>query len=232
LSAVSWRCTSPGKAKRARSVTAIGSGRQPLDEKLSYVASFYRRAGLPCLYRITPYSQPATLDGALGRADYVACDESRVMMVELAAAEVVAAAPRAPKVVEALAFSEIVGTLRNAPAAQIAAESQRIANCLLPARFLVLHEDGAPIACGCVVIDGDCAGVFNMVTAPGQRSRGHATALVRELLQAATATGARVAYLQVDAANAPARHVYGKFGFRDRYAYWYRAAPAEEGQTR
>jgi ribosomal protein S18 acetylase RimI-like enzyme len=224
--------TSPGKAKRARSVNAIGPGRLPLDEKLSFVASFYRRAGLPCLYRITPYSQPVALDGALHRAGYVACDESRVMMLELSSAEIVAAASCAPAVVDARMFSEIVGTLRNAPAAQIAAESQRITNCLLPARFLVLQDHEVPIACGCVVIDGEYAGVFNMVTAPGQGGRGHATALVRELLQAAGAAGARVAYLQVDAANAPARHVYGKFGFRDRYAYWYRAAPAEEGQTR
>jgi GNAT superfamily N-acetyltransferase len=224
--------TSPGKAKRARSVNAIGAGRQSLDEKLPFVASFYRRVGLPCLYRITPYSQPAALDGALDRAGYVACDESRVMMVELPAAGVVAAAPGAMDVVDAKAFSEIVGRLRDAPAAQIAAESQRMANCLLPTRLFVLHEEAVPIACGCVVIDGECAGVFNMVTASGQRGRGHATALVRELLQAARVAGARIAYLQVDAANAPARHVYGKFGFRDRYAYWYRAAPPEEGQTR
>jgi GNAT superfamily N-acetyltransferase len=224
--------TSPGKAKRARSVNAIGPGRLPIDEKLSFVASFYRRAGLPCLYRITPYSQPVALDGALHRAGYVACDESRVMMVELPAAGVVTAAPSTPAVVDAMAFSETVGTLRNAPAAQIAAERQRLANCLLPAHFLVLYDEQVPIACGCVVIDGECAGLFNMVTTSGQRGRGHATALVRELLQAAAAAGVRFAYLQVDASNAPARHVYGKFGFRDRYAYWYRAAPAEEGQTR
>lgn len=223
---------SPGKAKRARSVNAIGAGQQALDEKLAFVTAFYRRVGLPCLYRITPYSQPAALDGELHRAGYVACDESRVMMVELSAVETVAAVSRATAVEDARAFSGIVGMLRRSPAAQIAAEQQRMANCLLPARFLVLYDDEEPIACGCVFIDGDCAGVFNMVTAPGQRGRGHATALVRELLQTARGAGARVAYLQVDAANAPARHVYGKFGFRDRYAYWYRSAPVEEGETR
>jgi ribosomal protein S18 acetylase RimI-like enzyme len=50
--------------------------------------------------------------------------------------------------------------------------------------------------------------------------------LVARLLQHAAEAGARIAYLQVDAANEPARHLYAKFGFRDRYAYWYRAAPA------
>ena len=54
-----------------------------------------------------------------------------------------------------------------------------------------------------------------------------ATALVAQLLRHATASGVRTMYLQVDAANASARHVYSKFGFRDRYAYWYRAQPPQ-----
>ena len=49
---------SPGKAKRARSVNAIGTGRLPLERKLAEVEAFYRRVGLPCLYRVTPFSQP------------------------------------------------------------------------------------------------------------------------------------------------------------------------------
>jgi predicted GNAT family acetyltransferase len=70
-----------------------------------------------------------------------------------------------------------------------------------------------------------------MVTSAERRGRGYATAIVQALLSQAVAAGARYAYLQVDAANAPARHIYERFGFRDRYAYWYRAAPASEGKT-
>ena len=42
----------------------------------------------------------------------------------------------------------------------------------LPAHFLVLHDGERPIACGCVVIDGERAGIFNMVTADDLRGRG------------------------------------------------------------
>ncbi len=82
---------SPGKAKRARSVNAIGAGRIPLDAKLAAVEAFYRRVGLPCLYRITPFTQPAELDRVLDRADYLAREETRVMWLDAVAFDRVAA---------------------------------------------------------------------------------------------------------------------------------------------
>ena len=223
---------SPGKAKRARSVNAIGPGRIALDAKLPAVEAFYRLVSLPCLYRITPYSQPAGLDSALDRAGYVAREETRVMWLDTAASERIAGPAVALHAVTAAEFAAIAGALRGSPAAEAAAERQRITHCALPSHCLVVHEGDAAIACGQLVVDGDCVGIFNMVTAAEHRGRGLATAIVAALLERGAQAGAHVAYLQVDAANAPARHVYRKFGFRDRYAYWYRGAPAEVGGQR
>jgi len=222
---------SSGKAKRARSVNAIGPGRLPLERKLAHVEAFYRRRALPCLYRVTPFSEPSTLDRALDRAGYAAQDESRVMSLDLGARPVVTAPAVEPAAIDVVDFAHVAGALRDSPPAVVAAELERLTHAALPARYLVLHEGARPVACGSVVIDDDCAGVFNMVTAAERRGRGYATAIVQELLTHAAAAGARAAYLQVDAANAPARRVYERFGFRDRYAYWYRAAPASEGTT-
>jgi GNAT superfamily N-acetyltransferase len=222
---------SPGKAKRARSVNAVGTGRLPLERKLAEVEAFYRRAALPCLYRVTPFSEPAALDHALDRAGYVALDESRVMALELGAGPAVTAVPVEPVAIDVVEFARIAGTLRGSSPSVVAAEVERMTHAALPARYLVVYEESQPVACGSVVIDAECAGVFNMVTASERRGRGYATAIVRALLAHAAVAGARVAYLQVDAANAPARHIYERFGFRDRYAYWYRAAPASEGST-
>jgi len=216
---------SPGKAKRARSVNSIAAGRRSLDEKLPRVEAFYRRAALPCVYRITPFTQPVGLDAALDAAGYEARDESRVMFVELDARGTPAVPGAAFCEVGALDFADTVARLRGSPPQEAAAERERIAHLALPSYCLVVREADEPVACGCAVIDGEVAGIFNMVTTPQQRGRGQATAIVARLLQQAVVTGVRRAYLQVDAANAPARHVYLKFGFRDRYAYWYRTLP-------
>jgi len=223
---------SPGKAKRARSVNAIGPGRLLIDAKIAWVEMFYQQAGLPCMFRITPYSQPAGLDAALAKAGYVAHDETRVMSVQMNATPSRSATDVRARSVSALEFAETAARLRGSPAGQAAAEAQRISNSPLPAAFLVVDDRTEPKACGSVLVDGDLAGIFNMVTAAEFRGRGIATALVDTLLRHAFEVGARVAYLQVDAANAAACHVYRKFGFRDRYVYWYRSRPVVQGEAR
>jgi ribosomal protein S18 acetylase RimI-like enzyme len=218
---------SPGKAKRARSVNAIASGVRPLAEKLAHVEAFYTRVGLPCVYRITPYTQPAGLDAALAGAGYGAREESRVMWADLQALSASTAPVQRFSTLNAPEFADLVASLRGYPPAQVAAERERIAQLVLPALCVAAYQDDQPVACGCVVVDSDVAGIFNMVTASAQRGNGRATAIVQHLLQHARVAGARWAYLQVDAANTAARHVYRKFGFRDRYAYWYRARPRQ-----
>ena len=56
---------SPGKAKRARCVQAVASGRMSLDERLARCLAIYAGAGLRPYFRITPFSQPVGLDAQL-----------------------------------------------------------------------------------------------------------------------------------------------------------------------
>jgi len=218
---------SPGKAKRARSVNAIAAGVRPLDEKLAHVEAFYGRVGLPCVFRITPYTQPPAMDAALAAHGFLAQEESRVMWTELQRASGRATQVGRFTTLSGPEFADLVARLRGSPPTQAAAERQRIAHLVLPALYIAVQVGDQPVASGCVVIDDDVAGIFNMVTRPAQRGQGHATAIVEHLLRHASAAGARWAYLQVDAANVAARCVYRKFGFRDRYAYWYRARPPQ-----
>jgi GNAT superfamily N-acetyltransferase len=72
------------------------------------------------------------------------------------------------------------------------------------------------------VPDGDLVGMFCLAVEPGHRCAGLATALVRALLSGATA---RVAYLQVEEGNRPARALYGRLGFTESHRYRHRTEP-------
>jgi len=77
-------------------------------------------------------------------------------------------------------------------------------------------------------VEGDIAGLYDVFTSTASRGRGHARTVCRRLLNLAMNEGARVAYLQVDAANEAALRVYRDLGFSDGYAYHYRSLAATE----
>lgn len=120
-------------------------------------------------------------------------------------------------------FATAFCMLHGLDAAKSRAERARYARSAAGAAFVVQFDGDRPVACGSLAMEGNFAGIFGMVTDAEFRGRGLATAIVDKLLNDARAVGAETAYLQVEAENAPARRTYSKFGFRDRYAYWYRA---------
>ncbi len=218
---------SPGKARRARSVNAISAGRLDLDTKLVVCRRYYERARIPLLFRITPFSAPASLDNFLEKRDFEAIDPTRVMTVLLASARNeggACAIDAEPRCVDVHQFAAAVGALRGSPIAQVRAHESRLQGSALRQSSVrrVMYIENEPAAAGQVVIEDDLAGLYDIVTAPRWRGRGIGSALTALLLDDARAARARTAYLQVDAANAVARGIYAKFGFEDRYAYWYR----------
>jgi ribosomal protein S18 acetylase RimI-like enzyme len=69
-------------------------------------------------------------------------------------------------------------------------------------------------------------GIFAMRTHPDHRRRGLARGVLSTLLAHAEHSGARRAYLQVEAANLGAIDLYRRAGFSEayRYSYWTRLA--------
>lgn len=215
---------SPGKAKRARSINSIGAGVLPFDAKLEHCIDFYQQHRLPCLFRITPFSQPHSLDADLAAADFGAHQDTRVMAVALSNIDR-SVPPSAAQSVTVEQFATAFCTLHRLDSSKAGAERERYARAAGRGAFVVQFDGDTPVACGSLAVEGKFAGIFGMVTAAEYRSRGVATAIVAKLLNDARAAGAETAYLQVEADNAPARRAYSKFGFRDCYAYWYRAPP-------
>ena len=127
----------------------------------------------------------------------------------------------------ALDYARAVGALRGSTALEIEAHAQRVQWSPVPYTGLVWRDDAGQVqACGQFAREADLVGLYDIFTAPAARGRGLARALCSCLLRLAREEGACTAYLQVDAANVPARRVYTHLGFRDAYTYHYRSIEA------
>jgi ribosomal protein S18 acetylase RimI-like enzyme len=220
----------PGKAKRARCVNAIAPGRLPLDDKLALLQDFYRARELPLFIRITPFTAPADLDAQLVARGWLSIDDTRVMVCPDLQALVREPWPEglAVQPVDEAAFAEAVGALRGSPPAQRKAHAQRLGQSQVPYRGAVLRNgEGEVLACAQTAAEPDLVGLYDVFTTPGRRSQGLARRLCVDLLVQAREAGARVAYLQVEGDNLPARRIYQRLGFGDAYAYHYRTPAAQ-----
>jgi GNAT superfamily N-acetyltransferase len=216
---------SPGKAKRARCVNAVASGRLPMSERLSACERVFAAAGLPLIVRITPFTEPVDLDGWLQRQGMHRFDDTRVMLLES-----LSGWKRAPddgnstfQAIGLEAFAQRIGGLRGSHLAQRQAHAERLLNSPVPFFAFQLHVDGDLVACGQIALEGDIAGLYDVFTVEAFRGRGFAKLLCHHLLYEAKTRGARHAYLQVESENRPARSAYFRLGFVDAYAYHYRA---------
>lgn len=219
---------SPGSAKRARSVNPWFGSTLALDRKIAHCERVYAARDLPTLFRMTPFAVPSDLDDVLAQRGYIVFQPTYVQVAQLdRPPDSMIDSPIdliAPPVGE---FVDEVAALRGSSPEQRAAHLERLARTPLAARAIVARQDGRAIGCGQIVLEGDLAGVYDMVTDPAFRGRGVATVIVTELLSWAWQHGAAYAYLQVDAENAPALAVYRRFGFTTAYTYHYRARPDE-----
>jgi ribosomal protein S18 acetylase RimI-like enzyme len=220
---------SPGKAKRARCVTASFWSTLPVGDKIAHCERVYRQHALPLLFRLTPFDRPADLDRALAAAGYVAFDETLVQAVSLTAPFPMADPPPDVTItdIDVDRFVDAVGALRNSPVTERDAQRERLAQLPLASRRVVVAVSDQVVCTAQTAVDGDLAGLFDVTTADAARRRGHATLACVALLEWARRQGARHAYLQVDATNEPAIATYRKFGFESVYRYHYRGRVGE-----
>jgi ribosomal protein S18 acetylase RimI-like enzyme len=220
----------PGKAKRARSVQAVARGRRPLAARIAEVQALYAAAGLPCYVRITPFTEPPGLEAQLAAAGFEHEDNTRVMVATLAA-EAPRRAPAPGTVLRRLdaeAYAQAVGAVRHSPPKEREAHARRLRSSPVPyvGQVLVRSADGAVLAGGQWAREGRFVGLYDVFTAPDHRRQGHASALCSAMLRQASAAGADIAYLQVEAGNEAALSIYRRLGFEDAYGYHYRRGPA------
>ena len=222
------RCAG-GYTKRANSVTPLYPAALDPAEKIAACERFYARQGLPCIFRLPSFGPPE-LDGLLAARGYRELDRTLVLARELDSAS---APPPAHAEAALDDWLDAYSALSGSGPAQRAGHRAILERIAARPAYLLLIENGSPLACGLGVLEQAHFGLFDIVVAAERRGQGLGGRMVSGLLGWAAERGARQAYLQVIASNAPARRLYGRLGFIEQYQYAYRQAPpvAEKRQS-
>jgi ribosomal protein S18 acetylase RimI-like enzyme len=195
---------------------------------LEEVEQLYRQHELAPTFQISRDAQPADLDDLLADRGY----------------EV-----RTPTSVE---VADVATVLRRLPASTLTVAVEReldedwmelwwsidgrgddqargVARRLLtggPALYGAIRDSTAVAAVARLALVDDWAGIYCMAVRPDVRRRGHATAMLRALLEQAASRGIARAWLQVLADNDRARALYAHAGFATASSYHYRSQPS------
>jgi ribosomal protein S18 acetylase RimI-like enzyme len=219
------RLTAGYPAKRLNSVNPLDPGDTGnLTARIERIRRRFDSYGKPITFRLSPLSG-RTLSRYLDEQGWSRFDTSLVMRLDLDTARLENAADRIP-LKDVGRFTAAAMRVHGLEPAVRAGLSEVIASIQPATGLFVLEDGGVPLATLVCVHDGDLAGLFEVATDPALRGRGLGRSIVVSALKWAKLRGARIAWLQVDAGNAPARGLYESIGFRDAYEYHYRR-PAE-----
>ena len=217
---------SKGFTKRANCIVPLYPSLQQttesgaLEEKLRYCENLYAREQLQTIFRLTSLHD-AKLDGLLDRRGYTNSEQTLVLT------RPIGQGTRTLPDLHLLGLDEWVAVysrLTDMPAAAAALHKIILESIQARCAFAALAGGDGWVACGLAVLQQDLLGLFDIVTHPSQRRRGHARSLVQGLLDWGSEHRANRAYLQMVADNAPAASLYRQLEFENLYNYWYRVS--------
>jgi GNAT superfamily N-acetyltransferase len=212
---------SRGFTKRANSIVPLYPVLEPMVAKVRYCENLYARDQLRTIFRLTSIAECTPLDHYLADRGYQRADPTEVMTTQLTGHRGKRSYPsiRLLSLEDWLAvYAGLTGMPEPAQILHGAILKGIPGQCALA----VLEDGSGPLACGLGVVEHSLLGLFDIYTDSQQRGRGHAQALVAQLLDWGQAQGATTGYLQMVASNTPARELYSKFEFSRAYDYWYR----------
>ena len=214
---------SRGHTKRANSVNPLYESHLDLETKIAACEARYAAQGLPAVFRLPSITTPPALDGLLAERGYRQMSHTLVQHRDLHA--------DLPQTVDGVALHDetlddwlaLYCQLRGEPLARHDAHRAILDAITAQCWWVTLRAGETVLACGVAVMELPFVGLFDLFTHPEQRGKGYGTAMVAGLLERARDQGADHAYLQVEADNTIARHIYAHtFGYKTVYDYWYR----------
>jgi len=213
-----------GHTKRANSVNVVHACQAGLEARIEEAERHYRLAGLTPVFRLTPLAEDA-LDGLLAARGYAVVEPSLVKtapMLTGVSRDAGVALTNAPDTGWLDAYRAAAG-LDEQAAVTLRAMLARIAGRPV---YAVLRAQDEVLGLAMAVTVGGRVGFFDVLTLPAARRRGVARRIMESLIAwSRDEAGATSMWIQVVAANAPARNLYRNLGFRTAYGYHYRVAP-------
>ena len=233
---------------RTNCVEQFGSSVLPLEQKIPYCEGIYRRWKSPCIFKITPLSDP-DLDRMLAARGYEIQNKTYTMCMELDAfsgansvhlkspgEEQSVASPSGRKRFTTIRIGDMTVRDRipdewidalfaikgNASVTHLKIVPSMYAAIPKDVRCVYIRDDEKIVATGLGILDRDYIGVYAINVEAGHRRRGFARKIVETLLSEGKKAGAKRAYLQVVADNVPAIRLYEDLGFSRAYTYWFR----------
>lgn len=213
-----------GYTRRANSANPLYASTVDVNEKIGAVEALYASLGLPACFKLTGESQPGCLDEALAARGYAVDAPTSVQTADIRGGTL----PETDFMgVEMTGSATGEWQAGFAQASKITPERQAtheqiLGSILLPCGYALVREAEQAVCFGLAVAQDGWVGLFDIVTNPLERRKGHARRLVGALLDWGRRQGARAAYLQVMQNNAPALNLYAGLGFAEAYSYWYR----------
>ncbi|RJE89842.1 GNAT family N-acetyltransferase [Paenibacillus sp. 1011MAR3C5] len=212
-----------GYTKRSNSVQPIYGYSGNLDERIRHCEELYRAQGQPTVFKITPFVEPTHLDARLEELGYERIDHTQVKTASIVDLPVSHQGEGFQCWTELTdEWLDTLARLQGLSDRQKETTRRMLAGQPLQKAFGLYKRGGSPVAAGLIVLEDGCAGLYDIVTDARERGRGYGEGLTRGLLEWARGQGIRMAYLLVVKNNAAANRLYGKFGFKTRYEYWYR----------
>jgi ribosomal protein S18 acetylase RimI-like enzyme len=215
-----------GVTMRANSVLPA-SAPFDLDRALDYVENLYAAHQIAPSFQVGPAAQPGDLDEYLAARGYEVRTPTLVMCAEVA--DVLA---KLPEPTTAVNISSAPGddwmALWWVVDGHGGSDAQPAARQILNrgrALYATISSGRQAQAVGRLALVDDWAGIYCLAVDPAYRRQGLAQATIHGLLQKAMTVGVNNVWLQVVEANAPARALYDRLGFRAVSRYHYRVRP-------
>jgi GNAT superfamily N-acetyltransferase len=218
------RLTPDHPAKRLNSVNPLDpKDTADIPGRIARIAAEFSGHGKPLTFRLTPLSG-AVLGRHFDREGWSRFSESVVMEMAITPALVRDATDRIP-LKDVGRFMQAASAVHKLDPA-IAQGLANVISAITPnVGLFVLDRGKEPVTTLVCVQDGEIAGLFEVATAEAERGMGHGRRAILSALRWARVSGARKAWLQVEADNQIAIGLYRSMGFAEVYRYHYRRPP-------